>query len=565
MRFYKELTLRKRIVFLFSLAAFIPFICTVLLSYKTIYSISESKLEDKVLSNLRQVELTLSYVLDSLDQVSQQFVYPSSLALQLNDYLQTDDVNQKMVLKERISTELGYISYTNANMGLTVYLSENESTYFQNMFIKDSFSFDELPLLTERRGDAFYGPHLSSNRLDNQYVISLVRNVGLPNNDSVYLYLETSVGLTKSLLDINSTDNNTFYLVLNETSDIIFSELNFIFPVSSTFESAIDGEKSGLVDEYYWFQKQSDLGWSVVSLIPKSGYDKERNQWIMQMVLLAIIFGFFSLFIGWLLWKMVYKPIHHFDKEISLITKNELDVKPLPTHIPEFDELLEHLQKMKKQIAILIHEVEKKEKKRADLEIEKLMYQINPHFLMNSLDTVRWIAVLNKQDEINEIVSSLNKLLYYNLKRRGKISTVEEELDSLRQYCNLQEKRYQFTYNVRIRVPYKLLKTPIPMFILQPLVENSIYHGLGDEGRIEVVVIQVDNDLRITVCDNGAGLTVEERANILTDGNDEEGLGIGLNYVKRMLKNHYQNKASLNIESRKGEGTKVMLTLPINQ
>ncbi|WP_431801456.1 sensor histidine kinase [Halobacillus andaensis] len=509
------------------------------------------------------MELSLTHAIDNLGKVSQQFVYPSNIAFDLDDLLTTNDLSESTPLKEEIQSELEYISYANSSAGLTMLMEEDGTHLFRNMPVRANFDLEMLPILDEAHDVTFYGPHISNNRLHSQYALSVVREVDLPSGKPLYVYVESNFNITQSILESNQMDNNSFYLLLNEDNKIIFSELNSLFPLGSNFEGSIKGgDTSGVLEDYYWFRDNTNQGWSIVSLVPQSEYNKEKDRWIAQMLVLAIVFGIFSLFIAWLVWKMVYKPIRHFDAEISAISEDNLHTQAIPTKVPEFDELLHQLQNMKTQVSDLLEEVELKEKNRADLEIEKLMYQINPHFLMNTLDSVRWLAVLNNQDEINRIASSLNKLLYYNLKRNGKVSTLEEELDSINQYCNLQAIRHQFTYDESINVGSNLLKTPIPKFILQPIVENAIYHGLADEdGCIEVKVEQEENNLVVSIYDNGAGLSEEEKSHILSD--EKEGIGIGMNYVKGMLESYYDGKASIDIISGDQQGTTVLLSIPI--
>lgn len=124
----RGMSLRKRIVYLFSIAAFIPFISSVLLSYNAIYSILENKLESSAINTLKQTELSLSHTMDNLAQISQQFVYPSNTALNLNSYLETDDLSKGTALNEEIQTELDYITYTNAAAGLAVILAKTENS-----------------------------------------------------------------------------------------------------------------------------------------------------------------------------------------------------------------------------------------------------------------------------------------------------------------------------------------------------------------------------------------------------------------------------------------------------
>src|SRR5699024_5332153 len=147
----------------------------------------------------------------------------------------------------------------------------------------------------------------------------------------------------------------------------------------------------------------------------------EVNQWMASMVYIAILFVLVSLIVGLLLWRTFYKPLNQFNYEIKLMRSNNFHSKIVKTKIPEFVDLIKQLRKMKRQIVHLIKEIERKEKKRADLEVEKLVHQINPHFLMNTLDTARWLAVLGDKKELTHLLTSLNKLLYYNMGKLGEL------------------------------------------------------------------------------------------------------------------------------------------------
>ncbi len=527
----------------------------------------DNKWRDNARSHLGQIELSMNHTLDILEQVSHQFNYPRAIALNLSEYLETEDVAKRTSLKEQVQQELEYISYTNSNIGLTAYIDENGESLFHNVSLTKRVDVNQMQPLYQYDRTSFFGPHMSNSRLHSQMVISMVREIDLPSDETIYIYLESHYTFGKSLVQRrNEEGNNSFYLILDDQGRIAYSELSSLFPRNSAFHENDDGSNYGVTQNYYWFLETNNHGWSVVSLIPLMEFNKEKNTWMKQIFLLAIVFGVLSILIALLVWKMVYKPLRQFDHEIVSISSNNFHSKADQTYIKEFDDVLEQLQRMKKQIKELIAEVEDKEKNRADLEIEKLMYQINPHFLMNTLNTVHWLAMIKQQDEIDHVVTSLNRLLAYNL-RRGKVSTIEEELDSLRQYCNLQEMRYQFSFYLEIQVPQKALKTKVPKFILQPIVENAIYHGLDDSGAITVTVHQVFGYIHISVHDNGIGFPKEEIHKMLyrEEKSDKGRIGIGMNYVRRMLESFYQKEAEIQIDSEEHKGTTVTLILPLEK
>lgn len=566
LNFFQQATFKKRIMVIFATATLVPFICVVVLSYHTMSSILSNNLESSVRSNLKQVEESLESTINNLNHVSQQLAFQGSIGKKVDSLLTSDKQFEKAILTEEINTELNLISFTNPTIGLVMYYSKNQGTYmFNSTNVKDDLEISKLPLLAEYFRISYYGPHVSNERYNDDLVISALRKMDLPDdNEDVYVYVESGFKTTQNIFD-NKINGNSHYLILDNDKRIAYSEAPADFPMNQYFDSN-EADDHGMLSGYYWYKNTSNQGWSVVSLIPKAEYNSEKNVWVIQMVYLFVLFLAVSLLIAWVLWKMVYIPLHQFNLEIKSMTQKNTPTSEFPpTKIPEFDFLLKQLLNMKDQISNLIMEVELKEKRRADLEVEKLLYQINPHFLMNTLDTAHWLAAMNGQKELDRLVVSLNKLLYYNLGKRGQASTIREEIDSIKQYLTLQQIRYDFAFDVRIRVEDEVLDIAIPRFILQPILENALYHGLDDEGYIEVQVVNDGDRIIISIHDNGAGISEEDIHKLLHQQQVDQqraGMGIGMNYVKRMIENQYGDQASLEIRSELGKGTTVYLNLP---
>ncbi|APB71166.1 sensor histidine kinase [Paenibacillus polymyxa] len=563
------MTLKKRIFLLFFLSAFIPFISIFAISYYTIDSIFANKINDGIKSNLQQVTSSLENSITNLNHVTQQLSYSGTLGKKLDEVLKpSSNIFELIEARDELKNELNVVTFTNPNIGLTLYYFQKEgTTQFANFPIKDRFSPESLPVLSKSYGIAYYGPHMSMNRFDDQLVLSAMRKVQLPQRDDVYIYVESGFRLTQDILGYNQYKGALSHLILNGEGNIVYSEIPEAMKVGENFSSISKGAaKDGISRDYHWFKEDSSQNWSVISVISQAKYQQEKNQWLLQILLVALFFLGFTVFLAWLLWKMVYKPLGLFHSEINGMSQNPQKAgSQTRTQIPEFDFLLGEFSNMQHQIGDLFKEVQQKEKIRADLEVEKLLYQINPHFLMNTLDTVHWLAVMNGQVEIDKLVQSLNKLLYYNLGKLGQVSTMEEEIDALRQYLILQQIRYDFEFDVRISADDQVLQIPVPRFILQPLVENSLYHGLSDEGFIQIEVT-LAKTLNILIQDNGAGMTEEAIQRLLNNRITEHkkvGMGIGLNYVHRMLRAQYGDQAQLVIESELGTGTSILLILPI--
>lgn len=565
---YRNLSLKRRIVILFIAASLIPFIGIGLISYFTIDSILFNKIQLGIQSNVKQVQLSLENTINNMNHVSQQLSFDGSVGKKLDRYLLEDEPYQQAILVSEIKNDVGTITFTNPNIGLTMYYFQADGSHmFENLVVSDHFDPSKLPRLAVSNKITYHSPHISQDGLNNHNVLSVIRKAGIPERDDIYIYIESGFRLTQNILDTDQLSQNSHHLLLSKEGKIAFSEIPDVFPENSVFPLEDGNADHGTYNNYYWFKGTSSQGWSIVSVIPQAEYNKERNRWLIQIVFFSLIVLVISLMLAWLLWKMVYRPLTKFHKEMKRAGQSDFQSASEKTYIPEFDYLLREFGDMKQQIGELFSEVELKEKRRADLEIEKLRYQINPHFLMNTLDTAHWLAVMNGQNEIDQLVVSLNKLLYYNLGKLGEQATVKEELDALREYLTLQQIRYDFEFNVRIEADEHVLNLIIPRFILQPLVENALYHGLNDQGSIRVDV-KYDGYIELSVHDNGEGMTEETIQHLLHTEEVEKrkvGMGIGMNYVKRMIEFYYKGQARMQIISEVGIGTSVILSLPAKE
>jgi len=562
---FNRITFKNRIIFIFLISTLIPFICLGVISFYTIDSIIDNKVENSIQSKLKQDLTTLENSLNNLNHVSQQLAFGGRVTTLLDELQKESEPSNRIQLIREINSEINLISFSNPNIGLIMYYYPETGLHdFENFSLRGDFLPEQLPVMAKYSGITYYGPHKSYSGSINQFVFSSMRKVNILNQN-IYLYIETGRNALETLFaPLNRKSDSRQLLILNNEGKVTFSENKDDFPENNMFPGKSSESSSGYYQTYFWSKETSNQGWSIVSIIPVKELNQERNQWLLQVSVIFIIFIFISLLFAWFLWKMVYNPLSKFNKEVKTLIQTETHYTEL-TKIPEFDYLLNQVRTMKTKIWDLYGEVEQKEKRRADLEVEKLLYQINPHFLMNTLDTVHWLAVFNGNKEIDKLVLSLNKLLSYNLGKMGEETTVEKEIQAVKEYLQLQQIRYDFQFDVDIDVDESTLGILIPRFILQPLVENALYHGVSDDGYIHVDIKLSDN-LEITIQDNGSGMSKEEINRLLLDDTDESqkvGMGIGMRYVKRILESNYGENAKLEIKSEVGKGTIVSLLLPV--
>jgi sensor histidine kinase YesM len=211
-----------------------------------------------------------------------------------------------------------------------------------------------------------------------------------------------------------------------------------------------------------------------------------------------------------------------------------------------------------------------KERLLKESQLLNLQMQMDPHFLFNTLNTVSRTAMFENAVETQNLIIAISKIMRYNLDHKGKMVELKKEIEVLKAYLTIQETRFKEQMDFEINTEGDLKQIKIPPMIIQPIVENSIIHGLADtdsEGRVIIGIKRLSDKLKIKVQDNGIGIESEELSEILNEElqnkeNDQrESLGI-LNVIKR-LKLHY-GKNLLQINSKINQGTEVIIEIPIN-
>lgn len=216
------------------------------------------------------------------------------------------------------------------------------------------------------------------------------------------------------------------------------------------------------------------------------------------------------------------------------------------------------------EIEQLISEIGKQESKKKAAEIRVLQNQLSPHFLYNTLNSIRWMAIIQNQDNIKEMVDSLNHLLTYGLRGKNNTVTLGMDLEMLDNYVKIQRVRYQH-FDLIKDIPIALEKAEIPKFLLQPVIENALIHGLSladRPGKITISASILNNDLVLTVTDNGIGMD-DEKVNEIRKLLSNSEQHFGFHSVNERLQLHYGSSYGLEIASQLGEGTCVTIKLPM--
>lgn len=310
------------------------------------------------------------------------------------------------------------------------------------------------------------------------------------------------------------------------------------------------------------YAKMTDPHWISVIFDKKSEILFDVN----KITKLAVIFTVFYLVVISLgnigIYIFIIRPITRLSEGMDKVGNQEFSELKIPYGGNEIKHLTERFNQMSGKIRELILRVREEEGEKNEQRLKVLYMQIGPHFLYNTLNSIKWLAVLNKQDTIRQMIESVMKIMNgVTYESAQDMITIEHELKLLDSYIYIQKVRFM-GFDVYYDVPEEILNYKIDRFILQPFVENSILHGIMDMqagGAIRIVIrLHDEKSLQVDIYDNGKGIEKNEEINWSRERKDS----IGIKNVRERIYLHYGNNYGVVVENNPDKGVHVKLSLP---
>ncbi|MNI00796.1 putative sensor-like histidine kinase [compost metagenome] len=298
--------------------------------------------------------------------------------------------------------------------------------------------------------------------------------------------------------------------------------------------------------------------------------------WLLVIITLFVILSTSSTL---LFGTYVTKPLNVLKMLMNRAERGDLRAYWTVKSSDEWMQLGDSYNQMLNRLEDLIKQVKKEESLKIEAEMEALHYQLNPHFLYNTLNTIKWVAKIHKTPQISEVVSALVRLLQASLGKKGEFIPLREEISLIHDYMEIQKFRYGDRIQVIIEVDKMTLGCLVPRMLLQPLIENAIIHGIEPSKREGVITIRTWLDRDLLFCqveDNGIGMKVDEGSSgwneihALRETQSgkllrERMSGIGLSHIREKIKLYYGPQFKMHIGSKPGVGTTIRMSLPIHQ
>ena len=310
-------------------------------------------------------------------------------------------------------------------------------------------------------------------------------------------------------------------------------------------------------------------GLSLYSCFEMTGLDNDGAQTRMAVATTLLSSFLLALVLALILAAYLTKPISLLNNRLHRIADNDFSYDPeIEKAGGELGQIGHTVNEMTMSIENLLQTTEQSYEQRRKIEIQLLQSQVNPHFLYNTLDSIRWMAVIQKSLGIESMTRSMSNLLKNIAKGTQDKITLEEELALLHDYVEIQSVRYMEVFTFHDTVPKELYRYRIIKLTLQPLVENAIFHGIeptGENGTITVTGREEGGDLVLCVTDDGAGIPPDVLPTLLSEERPRSHAslnGIGVCNVHKRLQMLYGEAYGLTIESEPGVGTCVTVRVP---
>ncbi|QJD87345.1 cache domain-containing sensor histidine kinase [Cohnella herbarum] len=532
----------------------------------------------------------LDALLTGIEDISLQMVSAVDIQQLIKEISENDDVATEAKSAAKLKMKLGQIlSSKREIVGAQVLMAEKDLaiTSGETMVSADYKLSNEYTQAMSRPEPVYWRGTIrnQSPSMLYEYLTTLTRKIYDPSSGMVMGTLvlgtkEFALADTFSYIDLGP---NGFVFIMDKEGKVVShlskkkltkpAEYSFVPQIvhsgegdNRIFSSDLDGQKFMIT-----YAKSTATGWYVVSAIPYS-YLMERIVSVGKFAIqLDVVLFLLAILISLLISISISRPVQRLVAAMGKVEGGDLKVFVNLKSNNEIGVLGNSFNRMLKRINQLIDRVYEAEILQKDAEIKALQSQINPHFLYNTLSVIDSIATVKQEKEISAITQMLADIFRYSTNGND-VATIEEEVGQLQRYLHIQKTRYGEDLRWQFIIDPNVRECKIVKLLLQPIVENSVIHGIRKAGTIKVIILPSGDNLSIAVEDNGSGMTEEELTALIerletssnrlrskTDG----GSHIGLANVCHRIKSFYGEAFGLTIVSSEGLGTKVTITIPI--
>lgn len=585
---FRRLSIFKKILFSFVIITTIPSLLSLIISVKTTENLIISQTYKDSLSSVDSISTSVTNLFNQL-LLASLYISNEESSIDLLTLLSSTDenmdgqsraqwmellrksenINNTVLFTSRVNyyvtllSSTGRIGYTNYSIdepNTRKYLERYNSDYIKSLGLTLKYVGIEKDTMLKYS-------------VKSPYLITWVKSIDSKSgtNPAGCLVLSIPVDEISKLMTTQNSPSKR--LLLDGNKNVIAStEKEWItYPFNTLYkEDVLSGkgyittkDSKGL-ESILTYEDINRDGMTIVDIKPLSDFTGNLRSVSQRILVLNLSFVLVFLIVSAVIARGITVPLRRLSHTMQKTDLNVNNKLPDKMNKDEVYLLEYNFDQMRRDIQTLLQENIDKEKKKREAELKALQSQISPHFLFNTLNTVRCAIETDKKEKASEIIIALIGLLKMTIVKGNSFIPLKQEIDNLKNYIKIVQMRHGITFSTYFDIPEIIEDYKVPKLLLQPVVENSVIHGfegLDREGLISVTAELTAENVIISVYDNGKGMSQEA----INDPKSQKHFnfsGIGVNNVDQRIKAHYGDAYGISYKSAPGEGTTAVIILP---
>jgi two-component system sensor histidine kinase YesM len=538
--FKQKKSVRSTLILLIVIAILVPSVIVTAIYSKVIQSSIDEEIDMMHRNSIDSIAHELNNFIQDVSTLNSQII-EALISLEL---LQDQDKLTRLHMLQRLDETLGNLRRRFDFTHSIIIVDQKENFTMTSQYTRLNKLLSQ-PWFTNfkdmEQGSIFIPNHKVEYYYNEMEVVSFITKMEVWNNKAETAIIQVDI-LTKFFTEFFGSYN------LNDTQIILKDETGNII-----YESALLDSDENVVK---YNRVISNSGWDLSVYFSTDNIEtqyREARNLVIKITFLVILLG---IIIAIQIARIFTDPLRPLMKSMAKVGDGVFDPIQMNPRFKEFDELQSGYNIMLERINELMRIQVENERDKRDAEFAALQAQINPHFIANTINGIKWLAIMKKTDLVAESLAQLGSILRFCFESKDLVS-LENELNFIYSYVQIQKIRFSDKILIEIDIPEELKSCQIPKFLIQPLVENSIIHGFKNTdfaGVIKIICKKIDDKILIHVEDDGEGL-IESSPNKLT--------GIGLKNIKNRMHLIYGTESNMNVYQISPRGTVVELLFPI--
>lgn len=590
-------SLRAKLLAMFVFLTVIPLIGIGLVSYQKSYNTVYENSKASAVLVAEQFAQDLEILFTDTGKLLELSKHPRALHFLFSQNDTYEDAKEVLRIMDSYRQTYKYESVLNISM-INLYgrgISERKGVF---QLDKNPLRNPHFTYLIHNPDAVLYIPPLDADPLDrldgfsDSDVISIMAAVKQRITHEVigFIVIDLDAAAVNQFCDTVIIGDTGFFYVIDSGGRAIFTpsglNMDSQLPAQHDLASLAAGSMTSYVDstrgspKFIFTSVSNATGWRIIGQVPLQEIVSEANS-IRQLIIISVVLSIvFAVSLHFFISSRLTRPLQLLKNKMRLAASGFLESKVSPTGNDEIADLGQSFNIMLSKIKTLLEQNIQEQEEIKKAELRALQAQINPHFLYNTLDSILWMAEAGKTDKVIRLVESLSRLFRISLSKGRDWISMEKEIEHVHSYLIIQQMRYRDILDYEIEVEPQIRSHPTLKMLLQPIVENALYHGIKNKrgmGFIRIIArTSHDADdtelMELIVQDNGCGMPERKleqlRINLANqrlpvETGEEVSGGFGLHNVQQRIRLYYGQQYGVQVDSSEGIGTTVTMRIPM--